>query len=301
VAARLLTPAAAGGGPRPGTLTPEEEKRFESGSDVFSSVCAACHGPDGTGKPLEGAAPGTMMAPPLAGSPRVQGHRDYVIKVLLGGLTGPLDGRTYSEVMAPLGSATSDEWVAGVASFVRGSFGNVGGMVTPADVARVRATMKTRKTMWTIAELEASLPRLIDPSALTITASHATDTAAGAASLRGWSSGVPQSAGMWLTIALPQTVSVTELQIDSAETMTRGRGANGAATRVVGYPRGYAVTVSLDGKTWSKPVATGRGQGRHTTIAFSPARAKFVRITQTDTVPDVPEWSVSNLRVYQAP
>jgi hypothetical protein len=30
-------------------------------------------------------------------------------------------------------------------------------------------------------------------------------------------------------------------------------------------------------------------------------RAKFVRITQTDTVPDAPEWSVSNLRIYQAP
>ena len=35
--------------------------------------------------PLAGAAAGTMMAPPLAGSPRVQGHRDYVIKVLLKG------------------------------------------------------------------------------------------------------------------------------------------------------------------------------------------------------------------------
>ena len=45
-----------------------------------------------------------MMAPPLAGSPRVQGHRDYVIKVLLDGLTGPLGDKTYSEVMVPMGA-----------------------------------------------------------------------------------------------------------------------------------------------------------------------------------------------------
>ncbi len=300
IAARLLTPTGPSAGARPGTLTPDEEKRLEAGSDVFSSVCSTCHGADGMGKPLAGAAPGTMMAPPLAGSPRVQGHRDYVVKVLLGGLTGPVDGRTYSEVMAPLGNATSDEWVAGVASFVRTSFGNTGGMVTPADVARVRASMKARKTMWTAGELEASMPTLIDPSTLTITASHASAGAAGAVSLRGWSSGAPQAAGMSLTIALPQPVAVTELQFDSAETLSRGRGG-AAAPPVVGYPRGYVVDVSVDGKSWSKPVAVGKGQGRHTTIAFAPARAKFVRITQTDSVADAPEWSVSNLRVYRAP
>ena len=91
-----------------------------------------------------------MMAPPLAGSPRVQAHRDYVIKVLLKGLTGPLDGKTYPEVMVPMGGST-DEWVAGIASYVRTSFGNSGGLVTPADVARVRAETASRKAPWTIA------------------------------------------------------------------------------------------------------------------------------------------------------
>ena len=63
----------------------DEEKRLQQGSDVFGAVCFACHGTDGMGKAMEGAPAGTMMAPPLAGSPRVQGHRDYVIKVLLPG------------------------------------------------------------------------------------------------------------------------------------------------------------------------------------------------------------------------
>ena len=52
----------------------------------------------------------------------------------------------------------------------------------------------------------------------------------------------------------------------------------------VGYPRGYSVQVSTDGSTWSQPVAQGKGDGPHTTITFAPTRAKFVRITQTETV-----------------
>ena len=92
--------------------------------------------PDGFGTPKPELA--TTMAPPLAGSPRVNGHRDYVIKAVLHGLTGPVDGKTYTDVMIPMGD-NDDEWVAAVSSYVRRSFGNTGGFVTPADVARVRA------------------------------------------------------------------------------------------------------------------------------------------------------------------
>ncbi len=299
VAKHLLAPVAPSFGRRRGTFSPDEEKRLDAGGDVFGAVCSACHGPDGKGKIMEGAPPGTMMAPPLSGSPRVLGHRDYVIKVLLGGLTGPVNGRTYTEVMAPLGSTSTDEWVAGVASFVRNSFGNSAAMVTPADVARVRAEVKARKTPWTVPEVDASLPRLLDSARWTITASHGADTAAGAATLRGWSSGVPQAPGMWLTVALPQPASVTELQFDSVAALQSGRGGSGAATTVVGYPRGYSVQVSMDGTKWSKPVAIGKGSGPHTTITFAPTSAKFVRITQTDATAGAPVWSVQNLRMYE--
>ena len=59
--------------------------------------------------------------------------------------------------------------------------------------------------------------------------------------------------------------------------------------------------VSEDGKTWGEPVAVGKGEGLRTTITFAPARAKFVRITQTDGAPGTPAWSIRNLRVYEAP
>ena len=72
-----------------------------------------------------------MLAPALVGSPRLQAHRDYVIKILLNGLSGPLDGKSYPDLMAPLGVTSTDEWVAGVASYVRSAFGNNAGLVTP--------------------------------------------------------------------------------------------------------------------------------------------------------------------------
>jgi mono/diheme cytochrome c family protein len=301
VGERLLTPAPTFGGGRRGPISPEEEQRLQQGSDVFGAVCFACHGPDGTGKVLEGAAPGTMMGPPLAGSPRVQAHRDYIIKVLLQGMSGPIAGKTYPDVMAPLGNTSSDEWVAGVASYVRSSFGNSAGMVTPADVARVRKETAHRKTPWTYPELEASLPRPLDAQQWKLAASHSADTAAGATSLRGWSAGAPQAAGMWLAVELAQPVVVTEVQFDS--NLAPGRGGRGgpASTPVIGYPRGYTLQVSTDGTSWSDPVATGKGEGLRTTITFAPTRAKFVRITLTDPGGDAPPWSVKNLRVYEAP
>jgi F5/8 type C domain-containing protein len=66
------------------------------------------------------------------------------------------------------------------------------------------------------------------------------------------------------------------------------------------YPRSYSVQVSMDGKKWSKPVAEGQGTGAHTTATFAPARAQFVRITQTDNIADAPQWSIRNLRVFEA-
>jgi mono/diheme cytochrome c family protein len=312
---RLLMPAPnAGGARRGGPLTPDEEKRIQQGGDVFNAVCFQCHGQDAMGAPMEGAAPGTTLAPPLAGSPRVQGHRDYIIKVLLKGLSGPIDGKTYRDVMVPMPG--TDDWIAGIASYVRSSFGNTGGIVTPADVARVRAASETRKTPWTVAELEASLPRPVDSQQLKLAASHASETASGAATLRGWNTGIPQTSGMWLSVELPQPMLITEIQFESA-TQMQGRGGRGAGggrgapgapapaaappPPIVTYPRGYSVQVSADGKTWGDPIAQGKGEGARTTITFPATRAKFIRITQTASVPDAPAWSVRNLRVYEAP
>ena len=142
-------------------FSPAQQEQLKEGETVYKTLCSSCHGDDGRGVAMAGAGEGAMMAPPLASSPRVQGHRDYVINTLLHGMTGPIAGQTYSgQVMLPMG-AQNDQWVANIASYVRNSFGNTASFVTPADVARVRAAHTARKTPWTFAELEGVAPETV--------------------------------------------------------------------------------------------------------------------------------------------
>jgi mono/diheme cytochrome c family protein/glucose/arabinose dehydrogenase len=313
VGERILASAtsAGRGGGRGGTMTPEQQNSLERGATIYNEVCYACHGADGRGTPTPGAAAGVTLAPSLAGSPRVNGHRDYVIKTVLHGLSGPIDGRTYPQVMVAMGSNT-DQWVADVASYVRNSFGNSTTFATAADVARARAASGDRKTPWTDTELAASLPRLLVPTPeWKVTASHDArpapqanaeggynfvGNAAGALSFLGWTTGVAQQAGMWFQIELPAPLTLTEIQFTSSST-----GGRGGAPAVSTFPRAYQVQTSADGATWSAPIAQGSGVPGTTTIAFSPVSAKFIRITQTASAADAPPWSMRLLRLYQSP
>jgi len=292
-------------------LNANELATLEKGRTVYTELCYACHGEDGRGEPQPGTT--TTKAPPLAGSARVTGHRDYIIKVLLNGLTGPVEGEHYTEVMIPMGE-NPDEWIASIASFARNAFGNSAPLVTPADVARVRQANAGRKTSWTVEEIEASLPKqLADASAWTFTASHNSDIANYAPTFQAWSTGVPQQPGMWLQVDLAQPVSLTEIQFESnslpppaapgapprTSAIMRGAGAP-AASSAVGYPRGYRVETSLDGTTW-KTAAEGAGAGSATEITFAPVQARYVRLTQTATSADAPPWNVLRLRLFEAP
>jgi putative membrane-bound dehydrogenase-like protein len=308
IGAELLRPPATAltGGGRAGAFTAVQRSTLDRGASIYGELCSICHGPDGRGT-ADGN--GATKAPSFAGSPRVQGHQDYVIKAILHGLNGPLDGRSYTDVMVPMG-ANRDEWVAAAASYVRNSFGNSASIVTPADVARVRAATD-RKTPWTQTELEASLPvALVPQQTWKVTASHNSPTAAGGLNFQGWTTGIPQEPGMWFQIELPEAAALTEIQFAST-LQAGGRGAVPGARGggpagpppppVATYPRGYRVETSMDGSSWGTPVATGQGGGLITAIAFRPVRARFVRITQTEAVSDAPPWSMQRLRLFQAP
>ncbi len=184
-------------------FSPEELEQLKEGETVYKTLCSACHGEDGRGVALGGTPSGAgspMMGPALAGSPRVQGHRDYVIKTLLHGMTGPLAGQTFTQVMLPMGSQT-DPWIANVASYIRHDFGNSGSFISPADVARVRAATTGRKAMWTFDELNATLPRHL-PAEPTwkATASHNGERAGNGLTLAAWTTGTPQEPGMWYQV-----------------------------------------------------------------------------------------------------
>ena len=222
VAKTILSPPAAAAGLGAGLMegivpyTPDELKTIDKGKEIYTSLCFTCHGDDGRGTPVAGGAPGTTMAPPLASSPHVVGHRDYVINALLHGLNGPLNGKTYTEVMVPMGQSP-DDWIAAIASYVRNAFGNRAPIISPDDVKRVRAATASRKTSWNVADLETSLPKVLvaDP-AWKLSASHNTALVSNALGIQPWTSGEPQKAGMWFQVELPQAVSLTELQFESA-------------------------------------------------------------------------------------
>jgi mono/diheme cytochrome c family protein/glucose/arabinose dehydrogenase len=296
VGGRILNPPAPAGRGRGGSvLSSEQQQSLERGGTIYAELCALCHGVDGRGTPKPGAPLGTTMAPPIAGSTGVQSHSDYVVKVLLHGLTGPVAGRAYSEPMVRLG-ANPDVWIADVASYVRSSFGNNASFVTPADVARVRARTGSRDTAWTVDEIERTLPLpLIPDSSWKATASHNAAAAAGAFSLAAWNSGVAQQAGMWFTVELPRVSEIVEIHFDSP--VAAGRGA-APAPPASGFPRGYRVETSTDGAAW-RIAAEGQGTTGGTVIVFPPVQARFVRITQTAAVDGAPVWSIQRLRVFQ--
>jgi mono/diheme cytochrome c family protein len=313
IGAQLLKPRASRGQPAAfadpalaGTLgLPLEQRRMmQRGAAVYTELCVACHGPDGKGAPMAGAAAGTTLAPSLAGSARVAGHRDYIIKVLLHGLTGELDGKSYpGGVMVPMGTNT-DEWIADVASFVRNSFGNSAFFVTPEQVAAVR-TATARTTPWTFAELAATTPMpLANQAEWKATASHNTENAANGINGSGatrWATTTRQEPGMWYQIELPQPATIAEIIVDASTSGGFG-GFGGRGTG--GIPAlgmaAYRLQVSMDGTTWSDPIAEGQGQPTMptTVMSFAPVRAKFVRITQTQTVQFNVAWAIQRVRIF---
>jgi mono/diheme cytochrome c family protein len=126
------------------------EKVMTKGDKHYKSLCFACHGNDGLGTPMAGT--DITLAAPLAGSPRVKGDKQKLIKIALHGLTGPLDGKTYPGAMESLASH-DDEYIASVLTYIRNTWGNSGRMITKKDVADVRKKNRRRKSPWTLEEL----------------------------------------------------------------------------------------------------------------------------------------------------
>lgn len=134
-------------------LSPADRALVTNGATIFKQLCATCHGPDGKGINVAGSS--QMPAPPLVGSPRVRGDKTLVIQLLLNGMKGPVDGKTYTDMMPAMGS-NDDKWIASVLSYIRnsGELGNHASVVTPKEVADVRANTPVIPGGMTQQELE---------------------------------------------------------------------------------------------------------------------------------------------------
>lgn len=258
------------------------------GQAIYQELCFTCHGLDGRGTIIDAGGTSVALAPALSGSKVVLGHRDGLIRALLHGVTGPVNGKTYQAQMIPMAN-NDDAWIAAVTSFIRNRFGNSASMIETQDVTRVRAETKARAASWTEKELADVVPaKLANRKEWKLSASHkAGDMNAlidGELKTR-WESGEPMTNKMWVTVELPAETQVCGVRLD-------GQRSGGR------FGRGLRVEVSEDGRQWSKPVFNGSNASAIAELVFKPVAAKFVRISQTSGGDKKTNWGFEELDLY---
>jgi mono/diheme cytochrome c family protein/glucose/arabinose dehydrogenase len=135
-------------------LTPAQQVLFERGKNIYATICGACHQPTGAGM--------AGLAPPLLNSDWALGPVERPIRIVLQGLTGPIEihGTKWQLEMPGLPTLT-DEDIAGVLTYIRREWEHGASPVSPAEVAKARTATKERSKAWTAEELA----QVIEPKA----------------------------------------------------------------------------------------------------------------------------------------
>lgn len=118
--------------------TPEEQRLFNAGREIYANICAGCH---------QEAGRGSDIAANLDGSKYVTGRPEILARILLSGKEGAIG------LMPPAGAAMSEEEVAAIMTYIRGHWSNRAPAVSPASVKEWRAAYAHRQTPWTEKEL----------------------------------------------------------------------------------------------------------------------------------------------------
>ena len=130
------TPPAAAVAP----LTPEQQKRFTQGQELYNNLCVACHQPDGQGR--------EKIAPSLVNSRYViAADAGVSTRIVLSGKEGSVG------LMPPLGASLTDEQIAGVLTYIRREWGHTASAVAPDDVKEIRGMTASRTRPWTEDEI----------------------------------------------------------------------------------------------------------------------------------------------------
>ena len=106
-----------------------------NGKKVYMKHCFACHQMDGSGTP--------GLYPPLQKTDWVSGDKTRLIKLTLDGIQGSItvNDEEYNKAM-PAHKFLTDQQAADVLTYIRQNFGNKANAITPAEVAKVRSTLK---------------------------------------------------------------------------------------------------------------------------------------------------------------
>ncbi len=130
-------------------LSPDQLALMQQG-EAFYAGCATCHGRDGKGV--------AGLAPALADASWVTGPPEWLGRIILQGMTGPVEvnGEVFDGVMPPHGQQPQldDATLAGLMTYLRRSWGHTADPVTVSQVAAIREASGGRSAPWTVAELE---------------------------------------------------------------------------------------------------------------------------------------------------
>ncbi|QIP12151.1 c-type cytochrome [Spirosoma aureum] len=293
-------------------LSANQKAQVERGSLIYNELCSQCHGNNGMGTP---AGNGRLLAPALAGSQHMQAHPDYAIRVVLHGLEGPIEGKTYAGGLMASMKEQSDEWVADVLSYIRNGLSNDASLISPQQVARVRHKTADQKGSYQYAHLSKLIPYELQPQTLQVTASHTASTRIGgnvspasAFTYEGWSTGKRQEKGMWYQLEFPKEVSLAELRFTASQTIKKGWKptpgqpmASMTIPFIQNYPRAFVLLVSSDGQTWHEIQPETKGVSGDNIISLNGTKAKFLKMQLSENLADdgddIP-WSMSQLKVF---
>ncbi len=116
---------------------PDKAGLMKRGQVVYNEYCKTCHQANGQGL--------STVYPPLAGSDYVKtkGAKTITDNVV-NGLKGPItvNGKKFNNVMTALPTKYSNADAAAVITYILNSWGNNGGIVSEADVKKVRKAGK---------------------------------------------------------------------------------------------------------------------------------------------------------------
>ncbi|MEH6588347.1 MAG: family 16 glycoside hydrolase [Halioglobus sp.] len=130
-------------------LSPEQMALMETGR-LYYPTCANCHGAAGAGT--------AGLAPALAGASWVTGPPEWLARIILQGLNGPIEvnGQQWNAIMPPHGhlKELDDQTLTGLMVYLRRSWGNKADPVSMEQIAEIRLASAQRKKPWTVEDLK---------------------------------------------------------------------------------------------------------------------------------------------------
>lgn len=261
-------------------------KAMLAGEKAFKGLCSTCHGADGKG----GGSEINPIAPSFYNNPRVVGNTAQLINLVLTGMQGPIEGKTFAGGMMPSIASNGDQYVADVLTYIRNEFGNQASIVSKQDVTTVKNQLADNSTLWTHTQLNNKFSKpLTEKQAWKVSTNFKVNPKNGIKNLTDGNPSWPKfrgaeqrEKGHAITVELHKSAFVSQVTVDS-----KGMNNN--------YSRSVDIDFSNDGENWVNITRNSAAQSVEVSETLG-LKTKFIRITnQIKSAGD--NWSIAELHL----